>query len=340
MARKEIFVVNVLAWLVYASLEHMSHLIYGENHWLGSVLGAFAGWAITMFLVIFHQWIDSRATKKVAIFGLMLATFIASITWHNVSRVLHYRDSVSDVINNGIIALLSGASYSVLLFCAWLGLYFVLSLYLQKQLQQQAVLKLKAQAKEAQLQSLRYQLNPHFLFNVLNSIDVAVLENDNSGAHNMIAKLSRLLRVTLATSAEQKVTVKQEMSLLDDLMGIEQQRYAHRIEYIKDVDPSCEQCMLPSLLLQPLLENAIKFTWHANSARVITLKVAKAEYQLLVCISNPIHDECQTIQGTHSGLNNVKQRIQTMYANTASMNCMQDSEQFIVELRLPLEYEV
>ena len=334
---RELLFAHLIAWFLYGLLEHISHITYGENHFVGSFGGATLGCGLTAFLALFYHKTPNLPARLRAILFCFLG-FLAAVFWHNVSHFLHQRESLEQVLAADFNAYFAGTSYTVLLFATWAGLYFGGWFYLQKQQQEKNTLLLSEQAKEAKLQSLRYQLNPHFLFNVLNSIDVAVQGKENDVAHNMLIKLSRLLRVTLEAETTHKISLKQEMTLLDDFIVIEQERYVETICVEQHIAESLEKYLLPSLILQPLMENAIKYTWHSVQDKTIKLVASASDYELNIEIDNPYkHDGNMAPSGTNTGLNNVKRRLSAIYENRASLNCQQAQGRFKVCLSIPLE---
>jgi LytS/YehU family sensor histidine kinase len=120
-------------------------------------------------------------------------------------------------------------------------------------------MRLENQATSAQLAMLRYQLNPHFLFNTLNSISTLVLLKQTDQANAMLTRLSSFLRYTLINPPTGRVTVAQEVETLKLYLGIELMRFEERLRTTFRIDEACKDGLLPSLLLQPLVENAIKY---------------------------------------------------------------------------------
>ncbi|MEM1128105.1 MAG: histidine kinase [Bacteroidota bacterium] len=118
-------------------------------------------------------------------------------------------------------------------------------------------LDLEAQLAEAQLQTLRMQLNPHFLFNTLHAVS-SLVERDPKGVRRIITRLSRLLRYTLEGSSAKEVPLHQELGFLDGYLDIQQIRFQGRLEVVQRIDPEAEHAMVPNLMLQPLVENAIQ----------------------------------------------------------------------------------
>lgn len=151
------------------------------------------------------------------------------------------------------------AMFEAVVLLAWSSIYFGVNYFDQLQEAKEQALKATAMAHQAQLKMLRYQLNPHFLFNTLNAISTLVLDNDSKNADGMLGRLSSFLRYTLVNQPTQKVSLEQELHALSLYLDIEKVRFEERLEIIYDVDEAAKSALMPSLLLQPLIENAIKF---------------------------------------------------------------------------------
>lgn len=147
---------------------------------------------------------------------------------------------------------------------SWSGLYFGIKLARQSQEQKEAALRATSMAHEAQLKMLRYQLNPHFLFNTLNAISTLVLDHKSDTANRMVTSLSSFLRYSLDSDPVQRVTLAQEIEALQLYLGIEQLRFGDRLQVRIDVDVAARCALVPSLILQPIIENSIK---HAVAKR-------------------------------------------------------------------------
>jgi sensor histidine kinase YesM len=142
---------------------------------------------------------------------------------------------------------------------AWSALYYAINFYIQVEEQNDQLLHLENQATSAQLAMLRYQLNPHFLFNTLNSISTLVLLKQTEPANAMLSRLSAFLRYTLINEPTARVTVAQEVETLKLYLDIERMRFEDRLRTRFDIEPEATHALMPSLLLQPLVENAIKY---------------------------------------------------------------------------------
>jgi LytS/YehU family sensor histidine kinase len=142
---------------------------------------------------------------------------------------------------------------------AWTALYYGINYYLLLAEQSARMVNMAAQANSAQLAMLRYQLNPHFLFNTLNSISTLVLLKQTDQANAMLSRLSSFLRFTLINEAAAKVPLTQEIETLKLYLDIEKMRFEERLRTFFTIEPAVKDALVPSLLLQPLVENAIKY---------------------------------------------------------------------------------
>lgn len=158
------------------------------------------------------------------------------------------------------LKLFLGAFYlNFTLLGAWSALYYAINFFLTVEEQADQLQRLESQASAAQLAMLRYQLNPHFLFNTLNSISTLVLLKQTERANAMLSRLSAFLRYTLINEPTAQVSLEQEVETLKLYLEIEKMRFEDRLRAVFEIDPAVAEARLPSLLLQPLVENAIKY---------------------------------------------------------------------------------
>lgn len=157
------------------------------------------------------------------------------------------------------LALFGNAMFEATVLFAWSAIYFGYHYYAGLQEQKAQVLKATAMAHQAQLKMLRYQLNPHFLFNTLNAISTLVLDKAEEDANKMLTKLSSFLRYTLVNQPTQRISLDQELYALGLYLDIEKVRFQDRLSIEFDIDEDAKTALVPSLILQPLIENAIKY---------------------------------------------------------------------------------
>jgi sensor histidine kinase YesM len=206
------------------------------------------------------------------------------------------------------------------LLAAWAALYYGINYYilLEEQINQRE--RLESQASSAQLAMLRYQLNPHFLFNTLNSISTLVLLKQTERANAMLARLSSFLRYTLANESTAKVTLAQEVETLKLYLEIEKMRFEDRMRPHFRIDADTIGARLPSLLLQPLIENAIKYavTPSEDGADIWITASRQGEAVRIEVADNGNCDGCADAAlspSTGVGLANIRERLAQAYGS-------------------------
>jgi two-component system, LytTR family, sensor histidine kinase AlgZ len=190
-------------------------------------------------------------------------------------------------------------------------------------------------ARESELKALKAQINPHFLFNSLNSIS-ALATVDGQRARDMCIKLSDFLRTTLKLGEKQRITLSDELALAKAYLEVEQVRFGARLRVEIDTDVDCNHCVVPSLLLQPLVENAVK---HGIAGLVdggaIRLEAHCSEGLLRLKISNEFDVDSPAASRHGLGLRNVRDRLRALYENRARVDTTATSDHFVVELEIP-----
>ena len=287
------------------------------------------------------------------------------ITWGITALVLPVAVAVSAVINGWAISLYQGSTQGsfaqlvlgvfyldMTLLGAWSALYYAINYYLQVEEQADRLERLEAQATSAQLAMLRYQLNPHFLFNTLNSISTLVLLKQTEPANAMLTRLSSFLRHTLVTQPGGKVTVAQEVETLKLYLDIERMRFEERLRTVFRIDPAAASACIPSLLLQPLVENAIKYavSTQEEGARIsLTAQVLGNRLRVTVADTGPglqarggpdRYAGNRNATSTGVGLANIRDRLAQAYGEDHRFEILSPADGgFTVIIELPLERE-
>jgi signal transduction histidine kinase len=202
----------------------------------------------------------------------------------------------------------------------------------------QRALESQVSAREAELRALRAQLNPHFLFNSLNSIN-ALVGSDPEGARRMCEGLGDFLRKTLQLGARESVRLDEEMALVDRYLAIEQVRFGARLAIERFVAPDALACELPPLLLQPLVENAVK---HGVAGRIeggtVRISAGIEGDRLRVALENPVDDDAPARAGEGLGLEIVRQRLAAL--GGAGLTVTRTGGWYRAALNLPATSEV
>ncbi len=201
---------------------------------------------------------------------------------------------------------------------------------------ERAALEAQIGAREAEVRALRAQLNPHFLFNSLNSIN-ALVGTDPEGARRMCEGLGDFLRRTLALGAREDVELGEELELVERYLAIEKVRFGDRLRVRQECAPELLTCHVPPLLLQPLVENAIK---HGVASLVeggtIAIAARRVGETLVLTVENPVDGEAPARPGANLGLANVRRRLDAFGARAARLEAESDGERFRVTLTLPV----
>ena len=219
----------------------------------------------------------------------------------------------------------------------WCALANILWYRLEEQSETQGRL-LTAQnlAKEAELNKLRHQLQPHFLFNSLNSVYALTIVNPTE-AGTMITKLATFLRGTLKRDDEVWVNVAEEMEYIQLYLDIEKVRFSHRLSIDVQIDENTLNLRLPGTLLQPIVENAIKFgLYNTSTAITITIRVKLENNTLLICVANPYDAGMTASKGTGFGLTSIRRRLYLLFADHNLLQTeTQNDNLYITKLKIP-----
>ena len=194
----------------------------------------------------------------------------------------------------------------------------------------------QAEAQEAQVRALRYQINPHFLYNTLNSVSSLIMDGRNAEADAMVLELAAFFRASLSVDPAADVPLKDEIEHQLLYLGIEQARFADRVQVTVDVPPTLEKAGVPSFILQPLVENSMKHGLRGAGRKLHLKLAARAENDNLML--EVIDDGAGSgdLPGTGTGLANVERRLRTRYGDRAGVEAGGGVGGFRVRLTLPL----
>jgi signal transduction histidine kinase len=281
------------------------------------LISAVTGYSITLLLsVIYRYLIDQRPfiTWSLTFVSVSLATL--GYAYLDVWVLQTIRDGVDET---PFAQLWLAAIYiNSVLLAAWSALYYAINYFVRAEEQADQMMRLEAQATSAQLTMLRYQLNPHFLFNTLNSISTLVLLKQTDQANAMLSRLSSFLRFTLINEAAAKVPLTQEIETLKLYLDIEKMRFEERLRTYFTIESSVENALVPSLLLQPLVENAIKYavTPKEEGADIsVTAQLVGQRVRIIVSDTGPGLQPGQQDQSlsTGVGMANTRERMSQAY---------------------------
>lgn len=223
----------------------------------------------------------------------------------------------------------------------WMQLLFVAAIswmwYFLEEQQQNVKMKSDTErlAREAELSQLRQQLQPHFLFNSLNSINALVVSQPEL-ARKMIQQLSDFLRGTVKKDDRQLVTLEEEIRQLSLYLEIEKVRFGYRLRSEITADEESKKCLLPPLLLQPIVENAIKFGLYDTIGEItISINALVEDKNLIVSVQNPFDPDTSIQKGTGFGLNSISRRLYLIYFNNNLLQTRSVDTTFTTTIRIP-----
>ena len=229
-----------------------------------------------------------------------------------------------------------------LFFAAWAVLYVALSYAARVRQAERTASLYRAAAQSAQLRALRYQINPHFLFNTLNSLSTLILRQRNDEAEKMLMNLASFFRTSLTGDPTEDVTLAEEIRTQRLYLDIEQNRFPERLLTTIDIPPELEQALVPGFILQPLVENAIKYGVSRSVDPVtVAIRVRATRDKLLISVIDDGRPSLEAPAGTGVGLRNVTDRLITRFDGNASLTYGARPEGgFRVDITLPLRPEL
>ena len=333
---------HAAGWTAYALTQYFGALLYEKPSTYAQVIliAGLAGFVLSMPMRFIYRRLWGRS-PRVILLGVLLTCYGTALALRTVINVAYTRFIEPDYEFKTLFELFGGALSTTYLLLLWTALYFSIKYYEAQQMQQAAALKAAALAQEAQLKMLRYQLNPHFLFNTLNAISTLILDNQNRTANNAVTRLSEFLRYTLDQDPVKKVTLRQEIEALDLYLGTERLRFGDKLRLEYAIDGPALDALLPSLLLQPLVENSLKYAVSAReeggSIR-IEGRARGAMLEVSVIDDGPgLRDGAPTNERRGVGLRNTRERLAVLYGEHHRFAVLNSHPGLRVDMALPLE---
>ncbi|MEW6992286.1 sensor histidine kinase [Colwelliaceae bacterium 6441] len=331
-------------WLGFALVSYLSSLLHDLRDIFVVILflNAYAGWLLSIPLRYIYRSVWNLTPVKIAI-CIVLSSAVTGLLWQIVQNMNFWEIYKHGYRPEHLIYYTKNGLFSFSIMLSWSVLYFGTKYYQMLQKERQNVLQANTVAHQAQLKMLRYQLNPHFLFNTLNAISTLILIKENTTANGMVTKLSEFLRYSLDKDPMKKVTLESELQALKLYLDIEKVRFEERLQVNLTVDDDCQQALVPSMFLQPLAENAIKHAIAVQEAGgTITVTVSKFGQDLLIELS----DDGPGAEITNGnlfrengvGLVNSRERLQALYGHEFSLVVSNNTPNGVkVNIRMPYE---
>jgi LytS/YehU family sensor histidine kinase len=302
---------------------------------------AVVGFLLTIPMRYFYQRLWGRSPIAIAI-GVIVVSYLLAFGWRWFSNTIYY-----DWVKGGwqpetLMDYVGGVMGSFYVLLCWSGLYFGIKYYQQLQDQTERTLQATAAAHQAQLKMLRYQLNPHFLFNTLNAISTLILDGANETANLAVSRLSDFLRYTLDNDPMKRVTLGSELGAIDLYLEIEKVRFGDRLIVRKEVGSRAGDALVPSLILQPLIENAIKYAvTPSEEGGTLTISAKVHDRMLILQLSDNgpgLNNGQKAKNGAGVGLKNTRERLQHFYGDRQAFTLApNDPSGVVITINIPFE---
>jgi two-component system, LytTR family, sensor kinase len=355
------FAQHFLLWTVVALLFAMQWYSYDATYGHPHPVSAYVGWNMEQW----YAWlfvaplvlklaakrpIDPRRPQRALALHLLASVLFALLALFVQSVIAYLHELISPTPRNIFKALHDNFSFllrkdvamGVITNWALTGLAQTLHFYKENSNRQVRESQLERQLAQAQLQVLQMQLHPHFLFNTLHAIGTLIHEDPES-AEKMLLDLSSLLRVFLEHESSQQISLRRELHLVDLYLSIQKIRFRDRLTVHTRIDPATLDCSIPSLILQPLVENAIVHGIAKNPGDdTIEIKTSRHSGRLVVEISNSNSSLPSEMRLDHSGwgvgLSNTSQRLTQVYNGSSSLSLQALSPRGVVcSIAIPFE---
>jgi len=336
----------LLAWVPLAATSAYVLATRGALGWLQATVLAVAVYLFYALLCL-SAWYPCRATPlgKVSFIRLLLTHLIAAVlmsfVWTRVSGAIshailspeqfaalsrQFQSQLNTVFTVGILLYLLSVAFH----------YVLIAMEESRHAEAQAV-EARILARDAELKALKAQVNPHFLFNSLNSIS-ALTSVDPAKAREMCILLAEFLRMTLGLGEKSTIRLSEELALLERFLAIEKVRFGSRLHVEEAIHEESKALLIPPLLLQPLVENAVMHGI-ANLPEGGTIRVAcqSQDGRLSITIENTFDAESTSVRRGGLGLLNVRRRLEGRYEKQSSMQVSAEGNCFRVQLSLPAE---
>jgi two-component system, LytTR family, sensor kinase len=340
----QIYVFSALFWTALFILHTTQMMLASQRDDWRSIRWRFGMSVLAVALCLPLGWVIRRTLNRslprrlLAIVGACVPiaigyAIVGHIVWIDIleSGVLPYSATVGIIIQS---------QYNLILFLLWCSFCAAILYAAQLQERERSLLEAQALAHEAELKMLRYQINPHFLFNTLNAVSALIVTGQTLAADAMIGKLARFFRNALSRESTAKVTLAADVRVQLEYLNIELTRFPDRLSWSTSIEPGLENALVPHLILQPLFENAIKHGVARSGSPVeIRLAAIRRSGQLIITVDNDVRPASQPgpSAGAGVGLANVARRLASFYGSDAALSATHVDDRYRVELRLPIE---
>lgn len=346
LAHKTKLALYLASWLVLSGLLAILATLGGNLNWQ-EAFALLVPMMLVYAFVCLSTWYLCRVftlerSSVALLFGVyVFAAALSTALWLALGKVwvgvLAHAPAFSGIETRypRVWALLAGAAF--LLFWLTAVMHYLLISFENARSVEKRLLQLDLLAREAELQNLKAQIHPHFLFNSLHAIS-ALTTLDVKAAREMCLRLSEFLRKSLALKAETRIPLQEELYLLDHYLALERVRFGARLLVEKNIAAEVATYLVPALMLQPLVENAVNHgIAHLVEGGLITITARESNAHLEITLLNPCDPDHVPRKGEGVGLSNVAKRLTALYQGQARLEFEKHDARFFVKIILPCE---
>ena len=287
----------------------------------------------SIWYVIKFATLEDHSIANILLAHIIAASIIVFIWLYFgavISKVIHPNNN--EEVERTLVARLFSGYFIYLIYMVF---FYAVNYYQGYKEKVQNEVKLKSLVKEAELHALKSQINPHFLFNSLNSISSLTMTNPER-AQEMVINLSHLMRYSLKHNQKEMVTFREELENNKLYLNIEKVRFGSKLNPIFTIEEDCLNAKIPNMILQPLYENAIKYGVYEATETVDVITHCECNNEVLkVTISNTFDSDVQSKKGEGIGLRNIRERLQVIYGNPHFLHTSINNNEFTVTLSVP-----
>ena len=287
-----------------------------------------SGFLLSLLLRVAYRPLIRRGMPLIRLIAIaVVASYVVSMAWTAIDNLLAGPVSTAfglrPPVYRSVVQLFNGTVYNAFTMLAWSVLYIGIRYYAALQAERERSLRAESAAHRARLEALRYQINPHFLFNSLNAVSTLVTERRNDEAARMLSRVSDFLRLTLTAPMRDEIALAEEIDYVRQYLEIERVRFGDRLRVEIDVDADAWEAAVPVFVLQPLIENAVR---HAIAPREtggsITVEASRADDRVRIAVvdDGPGLDLASNGNGAGGGagrigLSNTRDRLRALYGD-------------------------
>jgi hypothetical protein len=332
------WLINTVGWIIFISVDTFivspQQVLLSWHNFIDNTLQWTTGYLITIGLRAIYKNFQYRTKPLIKVLGyVLLISLISSVLLFSSAHAIFIlmNPAIAEQYMETILSfsyLATRLTQILPLITSWSLLYFGIKFWLDWTKEHDRAEKLDLLAQSAQLQMLRYQVNPHFLFNSFSSLR-ALIRSNQGKAEEMVSKLSEFYRYSLTTKNNAEVPLIEEIAAIEHYFEIEKIRFGDKLEFYITIDSLAEEYPVPCFLIHPLVENAIKYGMKTSKLPIIIrIDAVVKKNILIICVANSgrwlKHTKVDNLQGTNTGLSNIKSRLEYSFPNNNKFNITEE----------------